>query len=245
MHCPSLGPALLTAAVLAALAAYIVPRGLDARAQLAIADDPARIAERALDEKFNAGLAEREIDAALAAKDADLAQSFIELAATRHVALHPALIDKVKTAIAEDNSVTHTATRAAQGFITGEPDDMASLAGTTLGDLFVFGDMRDAAREGIRLALGERADTMILGLAFVGRRNHRRHLCHVRRGSAGAHRAVACEGCAQNRAALGQARGLGPAHDARRRRLAPAEVCDQGRVYCRTGIGGPCCARSD
>ncbi len=167
MHCPSLGPALLTAAVLAALAAYIVPRGLDARAQLTIADDPTRIAERALDEKFNAGLAEREIDAALDAGDADLAQSFIELAATRHVALPPALIDKVKTAIAEDNSVTHTATRAAQGFITGEPDDMASLAGTTLGDLFVFGDVRDAAREGIRLALGERADTTILGLAFV------------------------------------------------------------------------------
>jgi hypothetical protein len=168
MRRSSLGLALLTAAVLAALAAYIVPHGLDARAQLAIADDPARIAERALDEKFNAGLAEREIDAALAAGDADLAQSFVELAAARHVALPTALVAKVKTAVAEDNSVTHTATRVVQGFITGEPDDMASLVGTTLGDLFVFGDLRDAAREGSRLALGEKADTMILGLACVG-----------------------------------------------------------------------------
>jgi len=168
MRRPSLGLALLTAAVLAVLAAYIVPRGLDARAQLAIADDPARIAERALDEKFNAGLAEREIDAALATGDADLAQSFVELAAARHVALPIALVAKVKTAVAEDNSVTYTATRVAQGFITGEPDDMASLVGTTLGDLFVFGDLRDAAHEGTRLALGEKADTMILGLACVG-----------------------------------------------------------------------------
>ena len=32
--------------------------------------------------------------------------------------------------------------------MTGEPNDMAGLAGTTLGDLFVFGDIRDAAREG-------------------------------------------------------------------------------------------------
>jgi len=54
---PSIGPVLLVAALLAALAIYVVPRGLAARTQLAIADDSARIAERALNEKFNAGLA--------------------------------------------------------------------------------------------------------------------------------------------------------------------------------------------
>jgi hypothetical protein len=52
--------------------------------------------------------------------------------------------------------------------ITGEPDDAAGLAGTALGDLFVFGDVRDAAREGVRLARGEAADDLVLGLACVG-----------------------------------------------------------------------------
>ena len=45
---------------------------------------------------------------------------------------------------------------------------MVSLAGTALGDLFVFGDIRDAIREGSRLASGQEADRLILGLAGVG-----------------------------------------------------------------------------
>jgi hypothetical protein len=54
------------------------------------------------------------------------------------------------------------------GFVTGEPDDAVGLAGTALGDLFVFGDIRDAVREGSRLASGQEADELILGLACVG-----------------------------------------------------------------------------
>jgi hypothetical protein len=53
---------LLVAALLAALAIYVVPRGLAARTQLAIADDSTRIAGRVLNEKFSAGLAESEIE---------------------------------------------------------------------------------------------------------------------------------------------------------------------------------------
>jgi hypothetical protein len=168
MRGPSLGPVLLTVALLAVLAVYMVPRGLAARAQLDIADDPVRIAERALDESFNADLAQREIERALAAKDADLAQSFVELAAARKVALDPALIEQVKRAVEEESSASGAAKRFAQGLVSGEPSDTASLAGTTLGDLFVFGDVRDAVREGTRLALGENADTLVLGLACVG-----------------------------------------------------------------------------
>lgn len=168
MRGPNIRPALLVAATLCLLAAYVVPRGLDARAQLAIIDDPARIAERALAEKFNADAATREIDRALAAKDADLAKSFVELAAARHVALDPALTAKVDAAVKEASSTQHAMQSFAYGLVEGEPNDAASLAGTTLGDLFVFGDIRDAVREGTRLALGEKADTMVLGLACVG-----------------------------------------------------------------------------
>ena len=101
-----IGPALLAAAVLAALACYVVPRGIDARSLLSIEDDPARIADRAIEQKFDAALAQREIEAALAANDADLAKSFAELSAERHVALDPALTDKVNVAVAEAASAS-------------------------------------------------------------------------------------------------------------------------------------------
>ncbi len=168
MRRPRLGPALLVVILLAALALYVVPRGLAARATLAIADDPVRIAERALDEKFNADVAARGIDAALAAHDADLARSFVDLADARHVALDPARRAKVAAAVADASSARHAAESFALGFVTGVPSDGAALAGTALGDLFVFGDIRDAAREGSHLALGEPTDKLILGLAGVG-----------------------------------------------------------------------------
>ena len=114
-------------------------------------NDPARIADHALDGRFDAGVARREIEAALAAHDADLAQSFVDLAADRSVAIDPAQVQKVNAATAEAATTRHKAESFARGFITGEPDDMAALAGTTLGDLFVFGDIRDALREGKHL----------------------------------------------------------------------------------------------
>jgi hypothetical protein len=161
-------PVLLIAALLAAGASYVVPRGLEAQHLLSIEDDPVAIAQRALDEKFNADVAQREIEAALAAKDADLAQSFVDLANERQVALDPALTEKVKAAVAEENSTQHAMQSFAMGLVTGEPDDASGLAGTALGDLFVFGDIRDAVREGSRLAAGEKADELVLGLAAVG-----------------------------------------------------------------------------
>lgn len=163
-----LGPALLAAALLAAAACYVVPRGLDAQSLLAIEDDPAQIAERALDDKFNAGVAQREIEDALAAKDADLAKSFVDLSNARRVALDPALTERVNVAVAEETSARHAAESFALGLVTGEPSDMSGLAGTALGDLFVFGDIRDVVREGSRLATGHKADELVLGLAAVG-----------------------------------------------------------------------------
>jgi len=158
-------PALLAAVLLAAAAGYALTRAQDA---VAVADDPARIAARALDEKFNVAVAEREIAAALAANDSDLAHSFVDLAAARHAALAPATVAQVNAAVAEAATPRHKAVNFARGLFTGEPDDMASLAGTATGDLFVFGDIRDAARDSARLASGEKADELVLGLACVG-----------------------------------------------------------------------------
>ena len=163
-----IAPVLLLFVLLAALAVFVVPRGLDAQYLLSIEDDPAEIAARTLDERFNADVAKNEIEQALAVKDSDLAKSFVDLASDRKVAVDAALIDKVNAAVAEDATAAHAAQSFALGLVTGEPNDMAGFAGTTLGDLFVFGDIRDAVREGTRLASGEKADELILGLACVG-----------------------------------------------------------------------------
>lgn len=161
-------PVLLVVAVLAVVASVVLPRGFEAGHLFAIEDDPQAIAERALAATFNSAVANREIEAALAAKDSDLAKSFVDLAADRKVALAPGLADKVDVAVAEDASAGHAAQSFAYGLVTGEPNDMPGLAGTALGDLFVFGDIRDAVREGARLASGQEADELILGLACVG-----------------------------------------------------------------------------
>jgi hypothetical protein len=163
-----LAPALVACALLAGGAVYAVPRGLEAQHVIAIEDDPAQIADRALDEKFNATVAAQEIDTALAADDAELAASFVELSRARSVSLNAEQVQKVETAVAKANSTQAAVESFAQGLVTGEPKDATGLAGTVAGDLFVFGDIRDAAREATRWANGEEVDQLVLGLAAVG-----------------------------------------------------------------------------
>jgi hypothetical protein len=160
--------ALFGAAIFGLAALALVPRAADVAEQFAAADDPAQISDRALARVFNQSVAEREIQSALAAGDVDLAQSFLDLAADRGVAVDPLLADKVNEARTKAASLTHTAGRFLHGLWTGEPADLASLAGTAVGDLFVFGDIRDATREGTRYLTGQPADPWILGLAGVG-----------------------------------------------------------------------------
>jgi len=157
---------LAVAAMIAACA--VVPLGLEAHKLIAAQDDPVALADHAVARLLDSAVANREIEFALAADDVDLANSFLELSREQKVQVDPALVAKVEAA----NSLTASAGRNvgnfAKGFVTGEPDDGVSLAGTALGDLFVFGDIRDAVREGSRFASGQEADELILGLAAVG-----------------------------------------------------------------------------
>ncbi len=160
---------LIVAAFLCGIAAVaLLPQAIESGWLLLVQDDPAALADRKLDRAFNSEIAVREIEAALAAKDADLAKSFVELAQDRKVALPADLALKVETAVKDANGALATAGNFTRGLIVGEPDDLVSLAGTALGDLFVFGDIRDAIREGSRMAQGQEVDHLILGLAAVG-----------------------------------------------------------------------------
>jgi len=156
------------AVALGVAALAIAPRAYEAQRLLAAADDPVALADHAVAGSFNPVVAEREINAALAANDADLAQSFVDLAHDQSVPVDPALAENVRLASAEAASVSRSLGSFARGLLTGEPEDISGLAGTAVGDLFVFGDIRDAAREGARLATGQEADEVILGLACVG-----------------------------------------------------------------------------
>lgn len=120
----------------------------------ALRNDPAAVADN--------------VGQALDANDADLAKSFTDLATDQNVPVATEVATRVDTAVAEENSTANTARRFAKGFFTGEIDDIASLSGTVAGDLFVFGDIRDLVIQGKRLAMGEDADRLILGLASVG-----------------------------------------------------------------------------
>jgi hypothetical protein len=160
--------ALFGAGLFALATIVCVPAAYQADDLLTAAADPAAISDRKLDTMFDAALARREVEAALAANDSDLAKSFLDLAAERSVVVPAELAGKVDAAVDYAHSAAGAAESFARGLISGEPDNVVSLAGTALGDLFVFGDIRDAVSEGSRYAKGGQADELVLGLACVG-----------------------------------------------------------------------------
>jgi hypothetical protein len=165
-----LGLAVAGMAVSAAACAALWPHARDAGAILAAQDDPAALSDLQLNSALrnNQAVITDNIEAALAANDADLANSFVELAAEKNIALADDLSRRVRDAVTEQNSSSHFAKSFASGLVTGNADDVASMSGTVAGDLFVFGDIRDVVREGKHLAMGEDTDRLVLGLAAAG-----------------------------------------------------------------------------
>lgn len=165
-----IGLALIGAATAVAAFVVIWPRAHDAAALLLAQDDPAKLSDLQLGTvlRNSQNSIVENVTAALDAGDVDLAKSFSELAKDRNIPLPNDLSERVDAAVAEENSTTSTARRFATGLVTGEANDVASLSGTVAGDLFVFGDIRDVVREGKRLAMGEDADRLVLGLAGAG-----------------------------------------------------------------------------
>src|SRR5438876_1337701 len=164
------GIAVVGMATSVAVGAALWPHARDAYALLAAQDDPAALAGAQLDFALRnkPAVIPENIEAALAANDADLANSFVELAREKNIPLSDELSKRVSDAVADENSTSGFAKRFATGLVTGNADDFASLSGTVTGDLFVFGDIRDVVREGKHLAMGEDTDHLILGLATAG-----------------------------------------------------------------------------
>src|SRR5258708_6152969 len=145
-----LGSALAGAAACATACVVLWPHARDAGAVLAAQDDPVELADLQLNSALrdDQGAIERNIEAALAAGDADLAKSFVDLAAAKDVVISGELSRRVTEAVAEQNSTSHFSKPFPTALVTGNADDVASMSGTVAGDLFVVGDIRDVVREG-------------------------------------------------------------------------------------------------
>src|SRR3984893_6639228 len=165
-----IGSALVGTTVCAVACALLGPHARDAGAILAAQDDPAALSDIQLNSALrdNQPVIAANIEAALAANDADLANSLVELAREKDISVADELSRRVSEAVTEENSSSHFAKRFGSGLATGNADDVASLSGTVAGDLFVFGDIREVVREGKALAMGEDTVRLILGLAAVG-----------------------------------------------------------------------------
>lgn len=161
------------AAVLGLLAAFagMTPWALPAAkgaARLVMArDDPPALADLAL-AQLPAQQVLADMTAAIAAEDADLAASFLAVADARGIAVPAAQRAAVEALRAQAASAVSQMRNFGAGFITGTPEDMAGFAGAALGDIMVWGDIRDASREGWKLARGEDPDEILLGLSVAG-----------------------------------------------------------------------------
>ena len=164
------GSGLAGTAVCAVACALLWPHARDAGAVLAAQDDPAVLSDLQINAALqnNHAVVTENIEAALAANDADLAGSFVDLARDKNIPVPDELSRRVGDAAAEANSPAYLARHFASGLVTGNTDDVASMSGTIAGDLFVFGDIRDVVREGKHLAMGEDTDRLVLGLAAAG-----------------------------------------------------------------------------
>src|SRR5215216_3297110 len=166
----ALAGALGCLALSVAVSAALWPHAREAGAILAAQDDPAALSDIHIHSalRSNQALVAGHIEAALAEGDSDLANSFVELARDKGIAVSDELSKRVSDAVTDAGSATNFARRFATGLVTGNADDVASLSGTVAGDLFVFGDIRDVVREAKHLAMGEDTDRLVLGLATMG-----------------------------------------------------------------------------
>src|SRR6202000_922095 len=164
------GSAVSGMAAAAVACGLLCPHAHEAAAVLAAQDDPVTLSDTQINSvlRNDNSVISGNIEAALAANDADLANSFVDLAKAKNISLDDELLRRVSDAVTEQNSTSHFAKGFASGLVTGNADDAASMSGTVAGDLFVFGDIRDVVREGKHLVTGEPADRLVLGLAAAG-----------------------------------------------------------------------------
>ncbi|WP_207457118.1 hypothetical protein [Azospirillum sp. SYSU D00513] len=96
------------------------------------------------------------------------AEGYIALAAELGQAVPAGLLARYEEATSTTAAVWRTTTRGAWGFLTGEAEDGASLAGSAISDLTLYGDARDVTFQTRNYLTGAEVDEFVLGLSVVG-----------------------------------------------------------------------------
>jgi hypothetical protein len=162
-------PLFLTIALLAGLVGaglYVAPPAFRHWQLYAAADDPVALSGLRLDAALTQGRLSGEIEAALAARDADLADSFAALAQERGLTVTSD--QRARLAVLKDGSAMLAVSDFGQGFLSGDRESEAGFAGALAGDIVGFGDLRDLAVEGRKWLGGEAADPTVLAFAAAG-----------------------------------------------------------------------------
>jgi hypothetical protein len=130
------------------------------------ADDPVALSALRLDEALTQARLSAEVEAAIAARDADLVDSFVALSRERGLAISSD--QHARLAALKDGAVMRAVSDFGQGFLAGERESEAGFAGALAGDVIGFGDLRDLAVEGRKWLGGEAADPTVLAFAAAG-----------------------------------------------------------------------------
>lgn len=151
---------------LAAAGAFVVPPAWQGWQLRAAADDPAALSQIRLREALTPERVASGIDRALTEADTDLADSFVDLAEERGIAVAPQ--QRERLAKLKDEALGRAVQDFGSGFFSGERISGAGFAGALTGDVIGFGDLRDLAHEGQKLVYGDEPDHTVLALAGAG-----------------------------------------------------------------------------
>jgi hypothetical protein len=144
----------------------VAPEGWRHWQLLGAADDPVALSELRLSDVTSAERIKAEIDAALAARDTALAESFVALATQR--GLPVTAEQRQQLAALNDGALGQAVADFGHGFVAGDREGGAAFAGALTGDLVGFGDLRDLAGEGRKWLDGQSTDATVLALAATG-----------------------------------------------------------------------------
>lgn len=160
--------ALAMAVVLAlgGVGATVAPPALHSWQLHRVADDPVALSRLRLAGALTQARLAAELDQALAARDAELAESLIALAGEHGLSVSPE--QRRRLAALADGALVQAVADFGQGLFSGERESGAALAGALVGDVTGLGDMRDLAAEGHKWLGGEAADPTVLALASAG-----------------------------------------------------------------------------
>ncbi len=105
------------------------------------------------------------IDAALDERDTELAQSLVELAKSRGIAIDPTQSQRIQAALDASGG---QALADLDGFTTGDTSSEAALAGALGADFSGYGDIRDLYEQIDNYQQGKPVDDLVVGLAAAG-----------------------------------------------------------------------------